>query len=150
MKRPEKKGGADAKGSGKGKDGESKEADEQEGAAIKKSKNGPVMIKQGPSKKVEAPKKKPAEIKWENEKQKKECQAYLGELKEALRKTRHYSTHGEPCGTGKYAKAFLASVDLCKAKCPKGFMEKNGYTARVIENVKRLHILGTQRCPDLD
>jgi hypothetical protein len=128
----------------------SKGTDAQKGPARKKSENGPVMIKQGPSKKVEAPKKKPAEITWENEKQKKECQAYLGELREALRKTRHYSTQGEPCGTGKYAKAFLASMDLCKAKCPKGFLEKNGYTARVIENVKRLHILGTQRCPDLD
>ena len=88
-------------------------------------------------------------IKWENEKQKTKCEAYLGPLKENFLKARHYSIQGQACGTAEYSQNFLKIVEKCKQDCPENFLAYKGYTKRIVRNLRWLEKLGAERCTEV-
>jgi hypothetical protein len=97
-------------------------------------------------KKTEIQKDKVKLIKWENEAQEAKCNAYLEPLRENFLKTRHYSIQGDPCYTADYAKSFLSVAVDCERDCPKGFMEKKGFTKTIVRNINWLEKSGSERC----
>ena len=99
-------------------------------------------------KKTEVQKDKVKLIKWENEAQEAKCNAYLEPLKENFLKTRHYSIQGDPCYTADYARSFLSVAADCERDCPKGFMEKKGFTNTIVRNISWLNKSGSERCLD--
>ena len=108
------------------------------------------IVKKEPGEKSKKQKEKEALIKWKNEAQKTECNAYLALLKESFLKARYYSIQGVPCGTAENARSFMTLIDNCKRDCPDGFLKKNGYTSRIIRNLSWLEKLGAERCPDMN
>lgn len=90
--------------------------------------------------------KAPSSLPWKNENQKARCEAYLGQMRENFLKARYHSIQGDSCNTAGYSRAFLSLVEICKRECPEGFLEKSGYTTRIIRNLNSLEELGTKRC----
>ncbi len=87
-------------------------------------------------------------INWIDDNQKQKCSAYLAELRHQFLQARHYSIQGESCGTGEYSRNFLKTVEKCKRDCPKNFLAQNGYTNRIIRNLRWLEKLGEDRCTE--
>ena len=85
-------------------------------------------------------------IDWSSEGQKKACDGYLKDLRSLFLKTRHYSIQGASCDTAESAAAFLDSMGKCQRNCPEGLLERNGYTERIIRNIRYLEKLGNDRC----
>ncbi|MBW2309012.1 MAG: hypothetical protein JRG73_18980 [Deltaproteobacteria bacterium] len=83
---------------------------------------------------------------WKNEKQKARCEANKDNLRETLLKARDFAFQGDSCAASDYAKEFLALVETSKRECPAEFLEKHGFTSRVIKNLRAIHELGKKRC----
>ncbi len=98
----------------------------------------------------EKEKEKETFIKWKNEAQKTRCNGYLASLKETFLKARYYSIQGVPCRTAENAQSFMTLIEHCKRDCPDGLLEKQGYTSRIVRNLRWLNKLGTERCPDMN
>lgn len=108
----------------------------------------PWAIKEHPTKKSHTPKKKPAPVKWENAAQQLQCETRLKELQKSLGKARTYSIRGDTCATAKHSHRFLILTDRLKNECPEKFLENNGYSEKIIQNVKVLSELGKKACLD--
>jgi type IV secretory pathway VirB10-like protein len=108
----------------------------------------PWIIKEHPSKKPDTPKKPPAPVKWKDDAQQLQCETRLKELQKSLEKARTYSIRGDPCATTKYSDRFLLLTGRLKNECPEKFLENNGYSAKIIQNVKVLSELGKKACLD--
>jgi len=122
-------------------------------AGLKKSKpnaeeDRPWLIKERPVKKSDAPKKKPATLKWKNDEQRSQCETQLKKLQKFLDKTRTYSIRGDTCATTRNADGFLTLSDRLKNECPDGFLESNGYSEKIFQNVKVLRELGKKACQE--
>jgi hypothetical protein len=118
---------------------------------LKKSKGSakedrPWIIKEHPTKKPHTPKKKPAPVKWENDEQRLQCETLLKKLQKNLGKARTYSIRGDTCATARHADAFLNLEKRLENECPEGFLETNGYSEKIIQNVKVLSELGKKAC----
>jgi hypothetical protein len=107
-----------------------------------KSKN------QNPSAPSKTPIQTPTAIKWDSEAQKATCDGYLKQLQDLFLRTRHYSIQGVPCETADHADAFLQVANKCEKECPKGLLEKSGYTSRIMRNINWLNKLGNDKCSD--
>ena len=90
--------------------------------------------------------KKEEPIPWESEEQENRCLSHLSSLRETFRQTRYFSVHGDACNTGRFAKRFLETTEICLEECPEGFLGKMGYSSQIIRNVSVLHRLGQKRC----
>ncbi|MCF8128141.1 MAG: hypothetical protein K9N10_06480 [Deltaproteobacteria bacterium] len=106
----------------------------------------PWLMKERSNKKPDTPPKKPVPLKWKNEEQQLHCKTQLKELQKTLGKARTYSIRGDTCATAKHAHDFLALTGRLKAECPDGFLESNGYSEKIIENLKVLSELGKKAC----
>jgi hypothetical protein len=104
------------------------------------------ITKQQEQMKARPPVKAPSSLPWKNENQKARCEAYLGQMRENFLKARYHSIQGDSCNTAGYSRAFLSLVEICKRECPEGFLERSGYTTRIIRNLNSLEELGTKRC----
>ena len=121
---------------------------ERSSEAITPGKKNDIGEKQ-PGENTKIQKEKKALIKWKNESQKTQCNAYLASLKDAFLKARYYSIQGVPCDTAENARSFMTIINNCKRDCPEGFLKKHGYTSQIIRNLSWLEKLGSERCPDL-
>jgi len=108
----------------------------------------PWAIKEHPTKKSHTPKKKPAPVKWENDAQQLQCETRLKELQKSLGKARTYSIRGDTCATAKHSDRFILLANRLKNECPEKFLENNGYSEKIIQNVKVLSELGKKACLD--
>jgi hypothetical protein len=108
----------------------------------------PWLIKEHPNKKSDTPLKKPAPLKWENDAQRLQCETLLKKLQKALDKARTYSIRGDTCATARHANGFTDLADRCNKECPDGFLKSNGYSEKIIQNVKVLSELGKKACLD--
>jgi len=106
----------------------------------------PWLMKERSNKKPDTPPKKPALLKWKDEEQKGHCETQLKELKKSLDMARTYSTRGDTCATAKHSADFLDQAGRLKAECPDGFLERNGYSKKIVENLKVLLELGKKAC----
>jgi hypothetical protein len=108
----------------------------------------PWIIKEHPNKKSNTPSKKPAPLKWENDAQQLQCETLLKKLQKSLGKARTYSIRGDTCATARHANGFTDLADRCNKECPDGFLKSNGYSEKIIQNVKVLSELGKKACLD--
>lgn len=108
----------------------------------------PWIIKEHPNKKSDIPKKKPVPLKWENDAQRLQCETLLKKLQKSLGKARTYSIRGDTCATARHANGFMDLTDRCNKECPDGFLKSNGYSEKIIQNVKVLSELGKKACLD--
>ena len=108
----------------------------------------PWIIKEHVNKKSDTPKKKPAPLKWKNDAQQLQCETLLKKLQKSLGKARTYSIRGDTCATARHAKGFMDLADRCHKDCPDGFLRSNGYSEKIIQNVKVLSELGKKACLD--
>lgn len=119
--------------------------------SLKKTKGSakedrPWIIKEHSTKKSDPPKKKPAPVKWENDEQRLQCETLLKKLQKTLGKARTYSIRGDTCATARHADGFLKLEKRLRNECPEGFLENNGYSEKIINNVKVLSELGKKAC----
>jgi hypothetical protein len=108
----------------------------------------PWLIKKHPNKKSHTPQKKPVPLKWKDDKQRLQCETLLKKLQKSLDKARTYSIRGDTCATARHANSFMDLTDRCNKKCPDGFLKSNGYSEKIIQNVKVLSELGKKACLD--
>jgi len=108
----------------------------------------PWTIKEHPKKKSDTPKKKPVPLKWKNDAQQLQCEALLKKLRQNLGKARTYAIRGDTCATARHANSFMDLADRCNKECPDGFLESNGYSEKIVQNVKVLSELGKKACLD--
>ena len=108
----------------------------------------PWTIKEHPSNKSDTPPKKPAPLKWENDAQRLQCETLLKKVQQNLGKARTYSIRGDTCATARHANSFMDLADRCNKECPDGFLESNGYSEKIVQNVKVLSELGKKACLD--
>ena len=108
----------------------------------------PWLIKEHPDKKSHTPQKKPVPLKWKDDKQRLQCETLLKKLQKSLDKARTYSIRGDTCATARHANGFMDLADRCNKKCPDGFLKSNGYSEKIIQNVKVLSELGKKACLD--
>jgi hypothetical protein len=108
----------------------------------------PWLIKEHPNQKSDTPLKKPATLKWENDAQRLQCETLLKKLQKSLEKARTYSIRGDTCATARHANGFTDLADRCNKECPDGFLKSNGYSEKIIQNVKVLSELGKKACLD--
>jgi hypothetical protein len=106
----------------------------------------PWLIKERSTKKPDTAAKKPAPLKWKDDAQQLHCKTQLKELQKALGKARTYSIRGDTCATAKHADDFLNLAGRLKTECPDGFLESNGYSEKIIQNLKVLSELGKKAC----
>lgn len=85
---------------------------------------------------------------WSSENQKQTCTAHLTNLRQLFLETRHFSIQGASCDTAESAKKLLALIEQCRQDCPDHFLEQNGYSHRIIRNIRYLERLGKDRCGD--
>lgn len=108
----------------------------------------PWIIKEHLNKKSDTPKKKPVPLKWENDAQRLQCETLLKKVQKSLAKARTYSIRGDTCATARHANDFMGLADRCNKECPDGFLKSNGYSEKIIQNVKVLSELGKKACLD--
>ncbi|MBC8419186.1 MAG: hypothetical protein H8E10_11375 [Desulfobacterales bacterium] len=85
-------------------------------------------------------------LKWNSEEQRVQCDTHLKELRRSLSKVRFYSVQGDTCATAKQAKNFVDLAIRCKNECPDGFLERKGYSEKIMRNVSVLLELGKKAC----
>ena len=120
---------------------------------LKKSKGSakedrPWIIKEHTTKKSHTPKKNPFPVKWENDEQRLQCETLLRKLQKTLGKARTYSIRGDTCATARHADGFLNLEKRLRNECPERYLENNGYSEKIIQNVKVLWELGKKACLD--
>ncbi len=106
----------------------------------------PWLIKRPPTKKSDTPKKEPVPLAWENDAQKSACENGLKKFKKTFEKARTYSIRGDPCATARHAKDFLDQEARLRSECPSGFLERSGYSEKIIQNLRVLLELGKKAC----
>jgi hypothetical protein len=106
----------------------------------------PWLIKERFVKKSGNPKKKPATLIWENDEQRLQCETLLRKLQKTLGKARTYSIRGDTCATARHADGFLNLEKRLRNECPERYLENNGYSEKIIQNVKVLWELGKKAC----
>jgi hypothetical protein len=136
---PKEVKGVDAKKSSKGDAGIKKTIPTAED-------DRPWLMKERSNKKPDSPPKKPVPLKWKDEEQQLHCKTQLKELQKSLGKARTYSTRGDTCATAKHSDDFLVLAERLKKECPDGFLESNGYSKKIVENLKVLSELGKRAC----
>lgn len=119
--------------------------------SLKKTKGSakedrPWIIKEHPTEKSHTPKKNLTPVKWENDEQRLQCETLLRKLQKTLGKARTYSIRGDTCATARHADGFLNLEKRLRNECPEGFLENNGYSEKIIQNVKVLSELGKKAC----
>ena len=146
------KGASDPAGGKKAEKGTEKKSSRAE-TNLKKTKRSakedrPWLIKEHPNKKSHTPRKKPVPLKWENDAQRLQCETLLKKLQKSFDKARTYSIRGDTCATARHANGFMDLADRCNKDCPDGFLKSNGYSEKIIRNVKVLSELGKKACLD--
>ncbi len=106
----------------------------------------PWLIKERNAKKSDTAAKPPAPLKWKDDAQQLHCKTQLKELQKTLGKARTYSIRGDTCATAKHADGFLDLAGRLKTECPDGFLESNGYSEKITQNLKVLSELGKKAC----
>ena len=106
----------------------------------------PWIIKKHPRKKSDTPKEKPVSLEWKSDLQRSACEDGLKKFKKTLEKARTYSIRGDLCATARHAKDFLDQEGRLRNECPAGFLESNGYSEKIIQNVRVLLELGKKAC----
>ncbi len=137
----------------KGENHKEASGNKQTARALKNTKktaneDRPWIIKERPSKKPETPPKPPAPVKWKDDAQRLQCETLLKKLQKSLFKARTYSIRGDTCATARHADGFLDLANRCNKKCPEGFIKSNGYSEKIVQNVKVLSELGKKACLD--
>jgi len=108
----------------------------------------PWIIKERTTNKSHTPEKKPAPVKWENDEQRLQCETLLRKLQKTLGKARTYSIRGDTCATARHADGFLNLEKRLRNECSERYLENNGYSEKIIQNVKVLWELGRKACLD--
>lgn len=108
----------------------------------------PWIIKMRDRGKSQIPEEKVKPLKWNSEEQRVLCDTLLKKLQRSLSKARYYSVQGDTCATAKHAKNFEDLVNRCKNVCPDEFLERKGYSEKIIKNVSVLLELGKKACLD--
>lgn len=93
-----------------------------------------------------APEPKAVRIEWRDESQKNLCEANLKQLRDNFLKARYASVHGDSCLTADHAHQFIFLTEKCERECPDQYLEQNGYTQRIIRNLRWLEKLGSEQC----
>ena len=93
-----------------------------------------------------SPKSTPPSFQWLSADQKTRCEQQAVEIREHFLKARYHSIQGDACTCAENAQKFLEVEKAIRSKCPKGFLEQNGYSTRIVRNLRWLQELGTQRC----
>ena len=88
------------------------------------------------------------EVKWESEDQERRCSSLIETMRNAFTGARYHSIRGDACRTARFSSMFLNEAEACRKECPEGFLERNGYTERIVRNVSVLLELGRKRCMD--
>jgi len=106
----------------------------------------PWIIKQKKLTEPPSPKTTPPSFQWLNADQKSRCEQQAVEIREHFLKARYHSIQGDACTCAENAQKFLEAEKNIRSECPKGFLEQNGYSIRIVRNLKWLQELGSQRC----
>lgn len=85
-------------------------------------------------------------VKWKNDSQKKQCEAYIEGLSGVFLRARYYSIQGDSCACAENAGRFLSIREKIQAACPDHFLENEGYSERISRNMGWLKALGEKRC----
>ena len=123
------------------------------GSGVKRTKKGakedrPWIIKRRDRGMSQISEEKAKPLKWNSEEQRVQCDTHLKKLRRSLSKARYYSVQGDTCATAKHAKNFVDLASRCKNECPDGFLERKGYSEKIMRNVSVLLELGKKACLD--
>lgn len=106
----------------------------------------PWIIKQKKLPDAPTPKSPPPDFPWRHADQRVRCEQQLADIREHFLKARFHSIQGDACTCAENAQKFLEAEKTIRSNCPKGYLEQNGYSSRIVRNLRWLQELGTQRC----
>jgi hypothetical protein len=86
------------------------------------------------------------EFNWQNSNQRQRCESSLIELQESFLKARHSAALKATCEIAQNAEGFLTIHENSRRYCPAQFLEKNGYTIRVVRKMQWLKTYSLQNC----
>lgn len=106
----------------------------------------PWIIKQRKLPDVPIPKSPPPDFQWRDAGQRIRCEQQIADIRTHFLKARFHSIQGDACTCAENAQKFLGVEETIRSECPKGFLEQNGYSSRIVRNLEWLQELGAQRC----
>jgi hypothetical protein len=92
----------------------------------------------------------PGKIIWKDKEQQFICESYIEKIRAAFFKTRYSCMRPDLCRCSEDANLFLELANQCEIQCPENFLEKNGYSKRLRQNVIWLKDSRSQDCPNSD
>lgn len=115
---------------------------------IQRDRRWVVKAKRSEASAAVRPPKTP-KIPFKDESQERLCDEYLKQIRDRFMKARYYSIQGDSCECAEQSKAFLDLIEESRGACPDGYLEKNGYSKRILRNLSWLYELGAKRCVGL-